>query len=276
MMHRFGTQRCRGGDMGMKLFDCFLFFNELELLELRLMTLASVVDYFVLVEANRTFTGNKKDFIFEKNKDRYKKYLRNIIYIKVEDTPTLDTSKDVWAIEIFQRNCISRGLASAKDEDRVIISDVDEIPDPGNLIKVKDSNELVTFNQYLFYYFVNCVSVTRTWNGSVMAPFKHMNSPQVVRGRRRGYRRIKNGGWHYTYMGGLEKITMKLHNLSDAHTRIDMVGTDEDILRKITSQKSLWDERRTYRLIDVEKHDYAPTCMKKFIEKYPDFYFRPA
>ena len=72
----------------MKIFDCFCFLNELELLELRLMELYDTVDYFVISEANKTHAGNPKEFIFEKNKKRYKKYLDKIIYVKVTDLPT--------------------------------------------------------------------------------------------------------------------------------------------------------------------------------------------
>ena len=251
-----------------------MFFNELELLELRLMTLNEVVNYFVLVESNLSQTGNKKDFLFEKNQKLFKKYLDKIIYVKVEDTPVLDRSKDAWAIENFQRDCISRGLANAKDGDKVIISDLDEIPDPNKLMLVINSNDPVTFSQHLFYYFVNCLNARRIWNGPVITPFKNMDSPQVLRGRKLRYKKVKNGGWHYSYMGGLDRIKSKLNNLSDAFMRIDLVGDDADILRKINSQKSLWDENIAYRLIEIEKNGYAPSCIKKFIEKYPGFHFK--
>ncbi len=258
----------------MKIFDCFLFFNELELLELRLMTLCDVVDFFVLVEANKSFTDNKKEFLFEKNKSRYKKYLDKIIYIKVEDTPILDKSKDVWAIQYFQRNCITRGLSKAKDEDRIIISDVDEIPDPEIILLVKDKDEPIAFGQYLFYYYVNCFS-GRSWNGSIITPFKNMPSPQTLRNlARKGINRIKYRGWHYSYMGGVDKIRSKLDNLVGGSIVEDRVGTDEDIFKKINSQKGLWEENHQYRLIDIEQKNYSPKCIKKFLEKYPDFYFQ--
>lgn len=259
----------------MKIFDCFLFFNELEILELRLMTLSDFVDYFVLVEANKTFTGNEKGVFFEKNRNLYKKYLDKIIYIKVEDIPTLDRSKNCWAIENFQRNCITRGLVNAKDEDRIILSDVDEIPDPYKVMQVKDSINPVTFNQYLFYYYVNCFG-NRTWNGSIITPFKNMGSPERLRSlARKGFNRVRKCGWHYSYMGGLENVKSKLNNLSDAFMRIDQVGGDGDILRKMNSQKNLWDEKISNTLVDIKINGYAPLCIKKFIAKYPSFYFNP-
>ena len=258
----------------MKIFDCFLFFNELEILDLRLMTLADIVDYFVIVEANKTHTGNEKEFLFEKNQNLFKKYLDKIIYVKIEDVPLLDNSKNIGAIENFQRNCITRGLSGAKDDDRIIISDLDEIPNPDKIMQVKENSEPVTFNQYLFYYYVNCLS-SRNWDGPIIAPYKNMPSPQKLRRlARRGYNSIKNGGWHYSYMGGVEKIRSKLNNLYDAFTRINLVGTDEDILKKMNSQKDLWDENCEHKLVNIGENGYAPKCIKEFIEKYPDYYFK--
>ncbi|MFA6665763.1 MAG: beta-1,4-N-acetylgalactosaminyltransferase, partial [Armatimonadota bacterium] len=74
----------------MKVYDCFTFFNELELLELRLKLLNDVVDYFVLVESNKTFKNKDKEFVFEANKSMFEEYLAKIIYIRVEDMPDYD------------------------------------------------------------------------------------------------------------------------------------------------------------------------------------------
>jgi len=257
----------------MKIFDCFLFFNELELLDLRLMTLSGSVDYFVLVEANRTFTDNKKEFVFERHQNRFKRYLNKIIYIKVSDTPNLDKSKDVWAIQYWQRDCITRGLSEARDEDRIIISDVDEIPNPDVIRRVRDTENPIAFNQYMFYYYVNCMS-DRNWNGSIITPYQGMPSPQTLRNlARRGVNRIKGSGWHYSYMGGVGRIRSKLDNLVGGNTVVDKVGTDEDIIRKVNCQICLWDENSQYRLINIDADNYAPKSMRKFLEKYPNFYF---
>ena len=140
----------------MKIFDCFKFFNELELLELRLMELYDTVDYFVLVEANKTHTGKLKNYIFEENKNNFEKFLDKIIHIKVDDMPPYSQS-DIWTAENFQRNCIMRGLVDyAENGDKVIISDIDEIPSV-DIIKANINNpNWVTFRQKLFYYYVNC------------------------------------------------------------------------------------------------------------------------
>ena len=102
-----------------KIYDAFTFQNELDLLELRLEELSDVVDYFVLVEATKTFRNNDKPLFFHKNKTRYTKFLDKIIHVIVDDMPGGD---DPWSREYHQRNCITRGLTNLKEEDLVIIS----------------------------------------------------------------------------------------------------------------------------------------------------------
>jgi beta-1,4-mannosyl-glycoprotein beta-1,4-N-acetylglucosaminyltransferase len=115
--------------------DCFIFYNEDELLNYRLNILQDIVDVFVLVESTRTFTGKPKKLYFEKEK-----FKERIIHIVVDDFPfTEPTKEQVWKNEKFQRNCIQRGLdqLTLNDNDILIFSDVDEIPDPNTLKSLK-------------------------------------------------------------------------------------------------------------------------------------------
>lgn len=256
----------------MKVYDCFLFFNELELLELRLEVLKDVVDYHVLVESEKTHTGDPKPFYFEENKDRFKKYLDKIIHIKVEDTPARRTS--MFGLEVYQRNNITRGLEAAQPEDKIIISDVDEIPNP-EVIKQYLRDELPrTLTQDLYYYFVNCRS-DRKWDGPIMYTHgKNHMTPQELRSQARyGLNKVENGGWHYSYLGGIKGVKEKLKTLSDAHTRIDDVGTDEDITRKIQSHRDLWDERVSHEIVNISE---GPPELKDFVRKYPHVLFNNA
>ena len=107
------------------IYDCFIFFNELEVLELRLHELAAVVDKFVLVEATRTYTNQPKPLYFLENRSRFNEFEKKIIHIIVEDSPDVS---DAWAVEYFLRNCIARGLTQCRPEDWILVSDVDEIP----------------------------------------------------------------------------------------------------------------------------------------------------
>jgi beta-1,4-mannosyl-glycoprotein beta-1,4-N-acetylglucosaminyltransferase len=263
----------------MKIFDCFKFFNELELLDLRLMVLDELVDYFVLVEANKTHTGKEKEFIFEQNKHKFSSYLDRIIYVKVEDLPDY-IQDDIWVAENFQRDCITRGLDIAEVGDKIIISDVDEIPNPDTIKKYLNSNEPVTMTQYLFYYYVNCLQRSPWW-GSILATYGKYESPQELRNMARGlgYNAVPNGGWHYSFMGGPERIKLKVENIAESHLIIDSVGTIYDIERKMKTQKDLWnrtDYNSQKSIIDINIEGAAPRCINQFIEKHPEFFFKTA
>ena len=118
----------------MKIIDCFTFYNELGLLKYRLDTLYDIVDNFILVEATTTHSGNPKELFYEKNKHLYQKYQDKIIHIIVDDMPKT-TSTHIP--ENFQRVCISRGFKNLNKDDILIISDLDEIPNPTLLEKLK-------------------------------------------------------------------------------------------------------------------------------------------
>ena len=258
----------------MKVFDCFKFFNELELLELRLMELNEVVDYFVLVEANKTHTGVEKELIFEKNKHMFSKYLDKIIHVKVYDMPPF-SKNDIWTAENFQRNCIMRGLSDyATNGDKVIISDIDEIPNTDVIRTNLNNPNLVTFTQKLYYYYVNCEQNCE-WNGTIMANYGTFNSPQELRNSARsGYNAQPNGGWHYSFMGGPERIKLKVESIAESHYIIDNVGSIEEIKEKIVTQKDLWNRTDDYaqkKIVDITNN--KPKKMDEFLKKYPNFFY---
>ena len=266
----------------MKLYDCFTFFNELELLDLRLMTLNDVVDFFVLVEANRTHTGAPKEFIFEKNKAMFAEYLDKIIYVKVEDLP-IYVKSDFWRPENFQRNCISRGLGSATAQDKIIVSDMDEIPDPAAIERNLNSNIQLAMVQKLFYYHVNCLQ-NQLWRGSILTNYNPSVTPQQLRHSGRGMpnaapgvtKVVQDGGWHYSFMGGPEKVRCKIENIAESHLIIDKIGDIESIKNKINIQQDLWDRTDDYAkktIVDIKSKGMAPECIGDFIKKYPHFYF---
>ena len=108
----------------MKVYDCFPFFNELDVLEIRLQELWDVVDIFVLAESNMSHSGKPKEYIFENNKERFAKYLSKIRRVAVEDMPE---TKDSWVREKYQRWSLIKGLTDVAPEDIIITSDLDEI-----------------------------------------------------------------------------------------------------------------------------------------------------
>ncbi len=145
-----------------------MFFNEMSLLTLRLKENFDIVDYFIIVESNLTFSGNDKEYLFEKNKDLYSQYLSKIIHVKVENTPY---TSNPWEREIYQRDCILQGLKqiNLSNNDIILISDCDEIVDNNILkyIKMNGINKTIyALNMDVYYYNFTC-KANEEWNSKV-------------------------------------------------------------------------------------------------------------
>ena len=134
----------------MKIYDCFSYLDEDLLLDLRLNILDKFVDYFVIVESDKTWQNNHKNHNFDISK--FKEFEEKIIYIKVTDMPDGDNP---YLRENYQRNCISRGIEKADNDDLIIISDLDEIPNPIKLKEFSMSMKYAVFKQMHFYYKIN-------------------------------------------------------------------------------------------------------------------------
>ncbi|MDR1701952.1 MAG: hypothetical protein LBR56_04185 [Sporomusaceae bacterium] len=263
----------------MKVYDCFTFYNEFELLELRLNLLQDSVDYFVLVEANRTHKNDAKELLFERGKKFFSKYLAKIIHIKVEDMPSYDANdpNDGWKLENYQRNCITRGLNNLDPDDLVIISDADEIPNPQiidffkNHAQLLDNNTLA-LRQQLFYYFVN-LKCTDFWYGSVITKFKNLTSPQELRNKREIFSWFKDGGWHFSYMGGVENILMKLNATVEAKRASSNKETMAYINHCMSNGLDIYN-RADVQLEFIDIDNLFPPAVEAAIQKYPYLYFK--
>lgn len=192
--------------------DCFTFFNELELLEYRLSVVPA--DKFILVEATKTHSGKHKELFYEKNKTRYQKWADKIIHVIVDDFPE---SEDAWVPERFQRDAIQRGLKqlTLSDTDTLIISDLDEIPNPDVLSRVYPG--IYALCQDAYYYNLTCFTTSNWMHAKIMnwGTYKMIGSPQRCRmSRVSGI--VEQGGWHLSYFGNTDFIKNKL--ISFAHT----------------------------------------------------------
>ena len=169
-----------------------------------------------------------------------------------------------------------RGLVDyAENGDKVIISDIDEIPSV-DIIKANINNpNWVTFRQKLFYYYVNCEQNCH-WDGPIMATYGTFNQPQHLRNAARsGYNAQQNGGWHYSFMGGPERVKLKVESIAESHYIINDVGNVDEIKNKMESQKDLWNRTEDYaqkKIVDISNN--KPKVMDKFLEKYPDFFYK--
>lgn len=193
-------------------YDCFLFFNELDLLEFRLNELNEYVDRFVLLESNTTFSGNPKPMYFQENRVRYKKFEDKIIYIPLVDD---QSSLSVWDREHFQRLSIKRGLVDCADDDVIIISDLDEIPKLENIdiVNLASNNLPVQFVQSVYYFYFN-LKLMDGWFGSICTMYKSLRDKTIVQIRSSESVKINDGGWHFSFLGSISNMVAKLESYS--------------------------------------------------------------
>ena len=138
-----------------KIIDCFTFYNEFDLLDVRFEELKDTVDYFVLVESNTTFAGKPKEFLFDKVKEKYSHL--PIVHVKVEDMPTGQNYQNNWDREYWQRNAIDRGIQQIEltDDDLIFINDADEIWDPSILDRGIEFNHDEIYSTIMDFYYYN-------------------------------------------------------------------------------------------------------------------------
>ena len=152
----------------MAIYDCFQFFNEEHVLDLRINILDKFVDFFVIVESTCDHQGNPKKLNLDLSK--FKKFQKKIIYIVVDDTIESIKKKHSWGeslVEQHQRNSIMRGLKNCHDNDLVILSDVDEIPDLNKLNLFNEKDKCGVFSQKMFNFKLNLLNETeKNWHGS--------------------------------------------------------------------------------------------------------------
>ncbi len=203
-------------------YDCFQFFNELDILKIRLNVLSPVVDKFVISEATETFSGLPKPLYYEENKELFAEFQDKIIHVVVEDTPKGDTHYR----DTFQKNAVTRGLKGCTDEDIIIFSDLDEIPNPDKIREILQNfqkDKIYHFAQRLFYCYLNMEEVSgsllsyagefegvahKKWIGTKLLSYQLLREQNLLLGelrfpeRKQIGIRVENGGWHFGYMGG--------------------------------------------------------------------------
>jgi beta-1,4-mannosyl-glycoprotein beta-1,4-N-acetylglucosaminyltransferase len=282
------------------IYDCFAFFNELDLLEIRLEELFPVVDKFVLVEATRTFQGNPKPLYFRENQDRFQKYMDKITVITVDQYPNFWTKfrkPKPFDLDNHQKEQIKLGLKNAKPDDLVIISDLDEIPSRAGISYCIENPGFYVFEQRLFYYFLDyqCshfhiegkVPVAHYnlngigyWRGSVMIPLRQLESvkkTRMLRSLPQDERNImRDSGWHFSYLGGLEAIIKKLQSYAHKEHNNDAFTNPEKLRLRISEGKSLFDPLTTFKKVVFPDGDFpGPIALMEHHEKYQHLLLPP-
>ena len=225
----------------MKIYDCFMFYDEDLIAELRFNILNQYIKEFIVVESKYTHSGEKRELLFNINK--YPNFKNKINYIVLENEPdnlekiydddTEDKKNSKYIMnalkrENHHRNEISKGLTKASPEDLILISDVDEIPNLSKLDINKINNEIILFKQNFYYYKLNLKLEDMPWYGTKACKFKILKSPQWLRNIKdkkypfwrfdvlfsdKKYLNIKyieNGGWHFSNMKTPADIEKKM------------------------------------------------------------------
>ena len=251
----------------MNIIDCFMYYDEDIILDIRLNILDKYVSHFVICEANFNHNGTKRELIFDINK--FKKFKNKIIYIplnyqpsnlfkiKKSDTQLIKNSKildNALLRENFQRNFLNTKIKDFSDDDLIIISDVDEIP---NLENFNYKSKITFFKQKMFYYKFNLLHENFVWYGSKICKKKHLLSPQWLRNvkakkyplwrvdilfSKTKYNDIcflENGGWHFTNIKTPENIDFKMKNFLH-HLEYEESGLRIEDVKKIIEEKKVF------------------------------------
>lgn len=295
----------------MAIYDCFSFFNEVDLLKVRLEMMNPIVDKFVIVEMNKTYRGIDKPYNFLNHIDEFEKYKDKIIYINPTNIPEYKGDGD-WTIENYSRNSIMQGLKECKPDDIIICSDLDEIPNPNifsnpkqfkisklpdrsikRIIKIILKNKswwlIKSFNNWMnlleytpvacqqdmFYYFFNCKCKTK-WYGTVICKYKNLKTTQDLRRVRGAIPYIKEAGWHCSYFGGIESIKEKLKTIIDNRTLVmdttKKYSSDEEfILNRIHNSMDIYG-REDVKFDYINYDQIIFPNKDQLLSKYPKFF----
>ena len=294
----------------MNIYDCFMYFDEDLLLDIRLNTLNEHVKKFVIAEATYAHNGKPKKLRFDISK--FKKFRDKITYIIVDKEPDNiiklsenDTKGERgeklvlngMARDYFQRQSLTKGIEDAHNEDLILISDLDEIPYLNNLNFSKIKNQIIIFEQKMLYYKLNLLYEDYNWLGTRAINKKNLISPQWLRNiKGRNYSKwrfdilfskkkysnlffIKNGGWHFTCLKTAEELEKKLLNFAHHYEYQESGLNIQKIKQLISEKKVIYDhnvDQRQYKWsgkVKLKKIDtnLLPEYIQSNLEKYNDW-----
>jgi beta-1,4-mannosyl-glycoprotein beta-1,4-N-acetylglucosaminyltransferase len=264
-----------------KIIDCFIFYNEIDMLTYRLNILNDIVDYFVLVESTHTFVGKEKPLFYKENKQLFEKFNHKIIHIIVDDFPhkypNIDfEKKEQWNNEKFQRNCISRGIDKLElnNQDIIIIADVDEIPKIELLGNIKYNeikiNEVKALQMDFYYYNLHSKLDHYTDVVRILPYDIYQNINMTIDDLRFKYYKnfITNAGWHLSYFGDKNFIKNKIENFAHQELNIDLFTNQEKIHNRIKNTQDLFDRPTSIINIPIEDNDNLPPAYDIYLTNF--------
>lgn len=279
------------------IYDCIPFFNELDILKLRMQILAPYVDKFVLEEATVTFSGEPKEMIFAKNREMFAEFADKIIYVAVANSPLVGVT--THERDKFQKNQLIRGLSGCKPEDIIIFSDVDEIPKPETLVRLMgemESGKIYHLAQRMFYCFLNMEEVSgnllsitgefpgvrkRQWLGTKVCRFSELPEKGIVYLREvapedKRSVRVSDGGWHFGYMGGsgehdaAKRVSVKVK--AAAHSEYNSKRYLNEAVDRLLCGEDIFDRDAKFARVPID--DSFPAYLREHRAEY-DFLIAP-
>lgn len=272
-------------------YDCFQFFNELDILKLRMHVMRDVADRFVISESTVTFSGEKKPLYFQENREMFAEFEGRIIHQVVDDTP-MDTS--AFLRDSHQKCAVARGLAGAQPEDVVIFSDVDEIPNPEAVKRVLadfDGSRIYALAQRNFYCYLdmeetsgNLLSITgefegvtgsdRKWLGTKICQYRMLERYTTEQLRDKAQMplmvRVPEGGWHFSYMGGgkgesvANRVKYKIK--SAAHQEYNNRATLSKVKKNIRNHQDILGRESRFEIVPIDES--YPVYLREHLEEY--------
>lgn len=273
------------------IYDCIPFFNELDILKLRMQIMAPYVDYFVIEEATVTFSGEPKRMIFAENRQLFAEFEQKIRYVAVENSPMEGVT--THERDKFQKNQLIRGLFDCKPDDIIIFSDVDEIPNPETLMRLIEAfapGKVYHLAQRMFYCFLNMEEVSgnllsitgefpgvakRQWLGTKICSFAQLPEEGIVYLREVSPEdprsvRVADGGWHFGYMGGdgerdvAKRIGVKVQ--AAAHSEYNTKRYLNEAVDRLLCGEDIFD--RDAKFVRVEIDESFPLYLREHRGEY--------
>ena len=273
------------------IYDCIPFFNELDILKLRMHILAPYVDKFVLEESTVTFSGEPKPMTFAENRERFAEFEDKILYVAVDNSPVSGVT--THERDKFQKNQLIRAMKDCKPEDIIIFSDLDEIPNPETLKRIIDqfdSSKIYHFAQRMFYCFMNMEEVSgnllsitgefpgaakKQWLGTKVCSFGNLPKEGIVYLREvspldPASVRVENGGWHFGYMGGsgekdvVKRISEKVQ--AAAHQEYNSSRYLTEAADRLLCGEDIFG--RNAKFIRVEIDESYPAYLREHLDEY--------
>ncbi|MBQ9512147.1 MAG: glycosyl transferase GT17 family protein [Lachnospiraceae bacterium] len=277
-------------------YDCIPFFNEIDMLKLRLHILDPYVDRFVIEEATMTFSGEPKELFFQQNAYKFKAFAHKITHIVVDNTPVLAGTHER---DYFQKNRLIEGLEGATEDDIILFGDCDEIPNPKvlqGIIKTFDKTKVYHLAQENCYAYMNMVetsgtllSITgdfpeipvreRKWLGTKITSTLNIPKEGIVRLRDlvpvtdlRSVR-VENGGWHFGYMGGEHELNVAKRIGVKVKAAAHQEYNDEEVLRETLDHlilgRDMFGRDATFQQVEID--DSYPQYLRDNLEQYSHF-----